>query len=65
MGLKLMVLRASSCTAFNAIRQGYHGVIRQPDFDQMVMFTQISGVFLLFGKVTSGGENSGLSQKAI
>ena len=31
--------------------------------DQMVMLTQILGVFILFGKVTSGGKICGLFRK--
>ena len=32
-------------------------------FDQIVTFYRILGVFILFGKVTSGGRNCGLFQK--
>ena len=32
-------------------------------FEQMVTLNRISGVFILFGKVTSGGRNHSLFQK--
>ena len=38
-------------------------ILEQCQIDQMVMLTYISGVFLLFGKVTYGGKICGLFQK--